>query len=411
MRVLDRLARAALARHLASLQGGRIHFHDDWGHWSAGPPAPSALAAHIRVHDTRFYRDVVLGGTVGASQSYLRGAWECDDLTTLFRIFLKDGRIADRTDSRFGWITSAVDRLMWRCRPNDRARSRRNIAAHYDLGNDFFALFLDDSMTYSCAIFPHAATSLEQAQVEKLDRVCQRLGLAPGDRVLEIGGGWGSFARHAASRYGCHVTTTTISREQYEFARERVRREGLEDRVRVILQDYRDLRGRFDKIVSIEMIEAIGHDQIGPFLRKVSSLLTRQGAALVQCITMAEAAYERYHRSVDFIQKHVFPGSCLLSMNHLQHEADRAGDLRIETVEDIGPHYVGTLRAWRERFQRRLDDVRELGRDERFVRLWNYYLTYCEAGFRERFLGDVQLVLAKPRWHGRELAPVPASPW
>ncbi len=413
MRILDRFARGAFARHLApSLQGGRIHFDDELGRWSAGVEDPGdALTARITVRDLRFYRSIATGGTVGAAQSYLNGDWDCDDLTILFRILLKDGAIADSTDRRFGGLTGLLARLAQRVYRNTRLRSRRNIAAHYDLGNDFFALFLDESMTYSCAIFPDATASLEEAQIEKLDRVCRRLGLRAGDRVLEIGGGWGSFARHAATRYGCHVTTTTISREQYAFTCERVRREGLEGSVRVLFQDYRDLAGHFDKIVSIEMIEAIGHDQVGLFLRKVSSLLTRQGAACVQCITLAESAYEKYRRSMDFIQKHVFPGSCLLSMNHLAREADRTGDLRIESVEDIGPHYVGTLQAWRERFLRRLDDVRHLGRDERFVRLWSYYLSYCEAGFRERFLGDVQLVLAKPSWRGSDLAPAPASPW
>ncbi len=411
-RIFDRLARFAFMRHAGTLRGGRIHFQDELGSWSVGDAdAPGVLGTRVLVHDLGFYREIAQGGTLGAAQAYLRGAWDCDDLTTLFRVLLKDGSFADATDRRFGRIAAPFARLAHRLHANTRQGSRRNIAAHYDLGNDFFALFLDDSMTYSCAIFPSHSASLEKAQETKLDRVCEKLGLRAGDRVLEIGGGWGSFARHAASRYGCEVTTTTISKEQHTFASRRVQEDGLEGRVHVLLEDYRDLRGRYDKIVSIEMIEAIGHERIGLFLRSISSLLERHGAALVQGITLAETAYEHYRRSVDFIQKHVFPGSCLLSMSHLAREAERAGDLRLEHVEEIGPHYVGTLLAWRQRFLDRLDDVRRLGRGERLVRLWNYYLSYCEAGFRERFLGDVQVVLAKPRWRAGEIAPLPASPW
>jgi cyclopropane-fatty-acyl-phospholipid synthase len=411
-RFFDRLARSAFMRHGASLRGGRIQFHDELGSWTAGDAeTPDALTTHINVHDLRFYRDVARGGTLGAAQSYLQGSWDCDDLTTLFRVLLKDGSFADATDRRFGRLAAPIARLAHRLRSNTRRGSRRNIAAHYDLGNDFFSLFLDSSMTYSCAIFPSRAASLETAQETKIDRVCEKLGLQSGDRVLEIGGGWGSFARRAASRYGCDVTTTTISREQFAFASERVREDGLEGRVHVVLEDYRDLRGRYDKIVSIEMIEAIGHERIGLFLRRISSLLERNGAALVQGITLAEAAYQHYLRSVDFIQKHVFPGSCLLSMDHFARETERAGDLRVEHVEEIGPHYVGTLRAWRTRFRDRLDDVHRLGRGDHLARLWNYYLSYCEAGFRERFLGDVQVLLAKPLWRAGEIAPLPASPW
>jgi cyclopropane-fatty-acyl-phospholipid synthase len=410
-RAIDRIARSAVRRHFEGLKGGRIRFVDSDGAWVTGGGESDVPDVIVRVNDSRFYRDIVLGGTLGVAESYLRGAWDCDDLTSLFRIALRDARIADATDRRFARWTAPIARIMHRLRSNTRHGSRRNIHAHYDLGNELFALFLDESMTYSCAIFPHEEATLEEAQEAKLERICTKLGLCAEDRVLEIGSGWGSFARHAAARYGCHVTTTTISREQHDLVRESVRRDGLEGRVQVLLRDYRDLVGRFDKVVSIEMIEAVGHENIGRYLHKIASLLDPRGAALVQGITLSESAFENYRRSVDFIQKYVFPGSCLVSLRHFAEQAVETAQLHVADIENIGPHYVGTLRAWRERFLQRIDDVRRLGRDERFVRTWYYYLSYCEAGFVERFIGDVQVVLAKPGWSAPRVEPLPSSPW
>jgi cyclopropane-fatty-acyl-phospholipid synthase len=252
-------------------------------------------------------------------------------------------------------------------------------------------------MTYSCGIFAQDETTLREASLEKIDRICRKLRLEPQHRVVEIGSGWGSFALHAASRYGCHVTTTTVSREQYDYVRDRVRAEGLEDRIEVLLRDYRDLEGRYDRLVSIEMIEAVGHDHLETYLATCDRLLTEDGTALLQAIVMPDRDHAAYLRSVDFIQKYIFPGSCLPSLGSMTRAMGRAASLRIEHVEDIGLHYARTLRHWRERFHARSEDLRAAGRSDRFLRLWHYYFCYCEAGFAEKYLGNLQVVLAKPR--------------
>jgi cyclopropane-fatty-acyl-phospholipid synthase len=280
-------------------------------------------------------------------------------------------------------------------RRNTRAGSRRNIAAHYDLGNDFFALFLDASMMYSCALFEDPAATLAEAQRAKLDAVCRKLALGPGDHVLEIGTGWGGFALHAASRYGCRVTTTTISRNQHELARERVRAAGLEARVTLLLEDYRDLRGRYDKLVSIEMIEAIGHQYFGEFFRRCDALLAPGGRMLLQAITIADQRYEAARDEVDFIKRYIFPGCCIPSVTALARAMTASSTLRIEHLEDIGPHYATTLARWRDNLLGNAARVRALGLPESFLRMWVFYLCYCEAGFAERALGDVQAVLRK----------------
>jgi cyclopropane-fatty-acyl-phospholipid synthase len=407
----DRLARRLVESRLRPLKSGRIHFRDVLGDWVAGPGADVELDARIAVFDTSFYRRVATGGTLGAAESYLRGHWDCDDLAVAFRILLRDHALLDAMDRGLGRLIMPFARLGHRMRRNTRSGSKKNIHAHYDLSNEFFTHMLDDSMTYSCGIFSSPETNLGAAQEAKLERICRKLGLGANDHVVEIGSGWGSFAIHAARRHGCRVTTTTISRAQLDYSREKIQALGLADRVRVLFQDYRDLEGEYDKLVSIEMIEAVGHENQGEFLRKCSSLLKPDGAALIQAITLSDSHYENYRKGVDFIQRHVFPGSCLLSLTRIAGEAAKAG-LRIQHLDDIGPHYVGTLRAWRDRFQRRLEEVRRLGFPERFVRTWNYYLSYCEAGFLERFLGDAQVLLVKPDCRrGFEIPALPASPW
>jgi cyclopropane-fatty-acyl-phospholipid synthase len=275
--------------------------------------------------------------------------------------------------------------------------SRRNIAAHYDLGNDLFALFLDDTMAYSCGVFEREDATLHEAQVAKFERACRRLRLSPSDHLLEIGTGWGGLALHAASRYGCRVTTTTISREQHDWARERIRAAGLSDRVTLLLDDYRDLRGRYDKLVSIEMIEAVGHQFLDTYTAQCSRLLEPHGAMLLQAITIRDQLYAEALESVDFIQRYIFPGSFIPSVTAIADSVRRATDMKVFHLEDIGPHYATTLRRWRERFFERIDDVRRLGYSEQFVRMWDFYLCYCEGGFLERQLGDVQMLLTKPR--------------
>ncbi|MDZ7747607.1 MAG: cyclopropane-fatty-acyl-phospholipid synthase family protein [Halofilum sp. (in: g-proteobacteria)] len=290
---------------------------------------------------------------------------------------------------------SALHRAWYRARANTPLGSRRNIRAHYDLGNDLFRLFLDESMTYSAGVFERPGATLEQAQAAKLDRICRKLGLHAGHRVLEIGTGWGSFALHAARHYGCHVTTTTISDEQHALAAERVRAAGLGERVTLLQSDYRDLEGEYDRLVSIEMIEAVGHEYLETFFGCCAERLAPDGRMLLQVITTGERDYERYRRSVDFIQRYVFPGSLCPSLGALVGAIGRGSDLRITHLEDLAGDYVETLRHWRARFHARADEVRALGYPERFLRLWDYYLQYCEAGFAERHIGDLQLVLER----------------
>ncbi len=354
------------------------------------------LRVTLTIRDPEAWQRIALGGTVGAAEAYMDGQWDASDLTTLVRIFVRNRELMDRMEGGLARLGAMLLRAWHELRRNTRAGSRRNIAAHYDLGNELFRLFLDETMMYSSAIYRDPSESLELAQRRKLDRICRKLALSPATRVIEIGTGWGGFAIHAARHYGCHVTTTTISREQRELATARVREAGLEDRVRILDLDYRALEGRYDRLVSIEMIEAIGHQYLDTYFRKVSDLLEPDGMALVQAITIEDHRYERALHAVDFIKRHIFPGSFIPSVGAMTGAIARASDLKLFHLEDIGPSYALTLAAWRERFNRALDHVRALGYPERFVRMWNFYLCYCEGGFIERSIGDVQMLLVKP---------------
>jgi cyclopropane-fatty-acyl-phospholipid synthase len=397
-----RLLAPVMRRRLEDLRGGRISVRDGRGEWSVGEASGrDPLSATLEVRDDRFYRSVALGGGLGASEAYLRGWWEAEDLPRLLRILARNRDVLHGLDAGSARAPGPLRRLLHGLRRNSRRGSRRNIEAHYDLGNDLFALFLDDTLTYSCGVFEHPGASMQEASMAKLDLVCRKLDLRPEHHVLEIGTGWGSFALHAADRHGCRVTTTTISPAQHDLAVRRVRAAGLEDRVRVLRRDYRDLEGTYDRLVSIEMIEAVGHEHLDVYLATCAARLAPGGAALIQAIVMPDEGYDRYLRNVDFIQRHVFPGSCLPSLATMRSAADRT-DLRIVDLDDLTPHYVPTLRSWRERFLAHVDEVRRLGYPERFVRLWDFYLAYCEAGFAERYIGDVQVLLAKPGWTAPE---------
>jgi cyclopropane-fatty-acyl-phospholipid synthase len=402
------LARALVHQRLAAIHHGQLSVEDFRGtrRFGAGSDLPPAS---LRVLDPRFYRRVALSGSLGFAESYLRGEWTADDLTGLLRVFARN--VTRRGGGR--WAHAALARPLARLghalRANSRRGSRRNIEAHYDLGNAFYALFLDETMTYSCGIFPDPPGTLREASVRKLDLVCRKLGLGPNHRVLEIGTGWGSFALHAARTCGCRVTTTTISPAQRQMALERVRAAGLSDRIEVLGTDYRDLSGTFDRLVSIEMIEAVGHANLPAYFRACADRLRPDGAMLLQAITMPDRDYQEYLASADFIQRHVFPGSSLPSLGSIAGAVART-DLRIDHVESIGRHYGETLRRWRAAFTDRLPEVRTLGFDERFVRLWTYYLCYCEAGFEENYVDDLQIVLAKPAWKAPSALPGPADP-
>jgi cyclopropane-fatty-acyl-phospholipid synthase len=390
---LGMLARRAVLARLAGLSGGLLRIREDAGTLAFGDGA--GPEATLTVHDPAFYAETAWGGSVGAAESYMLGHWRADDLTALMRLMLRNHEVLDGMERGLARLSAPLRRLAHWLHRNTRAGSRRNIAAHYDLGNDFFRLMLDETMMYSCALFERPEMTLAEASTAKLDRVCRALALGPADHVLEIGTGWGGFALHAASRYGCRVTTTTISPSQFELARERIHAAGLEDRVTLLLEDYRDLRGTYDKAVSIEMIEAIGHRQYGTFFRQCARRLAPGGRMLLQTITIADRHYARTRDEVDFIKRYIFPGSCIPAISALAGAMAESSDLCIEQLEDIGPHYATTLARWRANFLGHLAEVRAMGYPETFIRMWEFYLCYCEAGFAERQLGDVQMLLAR----------------
>jgi cyclopropane-fatty-acyl-phospholipid synthase len=340
---------------------------------------------------------VAFGGSSGSGEAYINGHWDCSSKTEMVRIFLRNRQVLEGMDGRFALFRVMMNRgLHWLSR-NTRKGSRKNISAHYDLGNDLFSLFLDPTMMYSSAYYPSVEASLEEAAVAKLDRICRKLDLKPEDHVLEIGTGWGGFAIHAAKHYGCRVTTTTISREQRDLAKRRIREEGLESRITLLFDDYRDLEGQYDKLVSIEMIEAIGHQYMDRFFEKCSSLLKPHGMLLLQAITIADQRYEAALRRVDYIKKFIFPGGFLPSVSAMCQSVARVTDMKPLHLDDMGFHYARTLSDWRRRFLNRIDEVRALGYSDAFIRKWDYYLCYCEGGFMERDIGTVQLLLTKPR--------------
>ena len=384
----ESIAERLVRRQLARLERGELTVAGE--RYGTGSPR-----AEIRVHDPRFWAEVAYGGSVGAGEAYMLGYWSADDLVAALRIVAANRAVLDGLETGFAALSAPLRKMLHWAARNTRSGSRRNIAAHYDLGNEFFALFLDPTMMYSSAVFEHPGMTLEEASVAKLERICRRLELEPGDRVLEIGTGWGGFAMHAASRYGCHVTTTTISGEQHALARRRVREAGLDDLVTLVRKDYRDLEGRYDKLASIEMIEAIGHEYFETFFAKCASLLEPGGRMALQAITIADRRYDAARKSVDFIKRHIFPGCCIPSVTRLLQAATRASDLRLVHLDDIGPHYATTLRLWRENLLGNAARVRALGYPEEFLRRWEFYLAYCEAGFAERALGDVQALFER----------------
>lgn len=398
-RMLDGLARRAVHARLRQLENGELTIRDGGQtfSFSYGRRTGSCdLSATIEVHDARFYADMAFGGSIGAGEAYMLGWWSVDDLTALVRILLCNRSVLDGMEGGIARLTAPLQKALHWLNRNTREGSRRNISAHYDLGNDFFRLFLDPTMMYSSAIFERPEMTLEDAQVARLERICRKLQLKPTDHLLEIGTGWGAMAMHAAANYGCRVTTTTISREQYDLAKERIAQAGLSDRITVLLEDYRDLSDRYDKLVSIEMIEAVGHQFYDTYFAQCGRLLKEDGLMLLQAITIADQRYEAAKRSVDFIQRYIFPGSTIPSVTAMLCSITRSSDMRLVHQEDIGPHYATTLRRWRENFERERQAILALGYPETFMRMWEFYLCYCEGGFEERVIGNAQMLLAKP---------------
>jgi cyclopropane-fatty-acyl-phospholipid synthase len=398
-RGLERLLRGRLIAQMSRLRDCNLRLIDADGDLHLGTAADDpaqTLHTTIRVRDPGFYRLIAANGSVGAGEAYMDGLWDCSDLVALVRILVRNRELLDAMESGVARLGGWAMRLLHTLQRNTRAGSRRNISAHYDLGNELFQLFLDQNLMYSSAIFASVDDTLETASHRKIERICQKLQLNAADHVVEIGSGWGGFALHAAANYGCRVTTTTISREQFDLASQRVQQAGLGDRITLLCRDYRDLDGRYDKLVSIEMIEAIGHQYLGTYFAKCASLLKDDGMALIQAITIEDHRYRRALNAVDFIKRFIFPGSFIPSIAAMQGAIART-DLKLSNLEDIGPSYALTLRHWRQRFFANIDAVRALGYPERFVRMWDFYLCYCEGGFLERSIGDVQLLLTRPR--------------
>jgi len=401
-----RWLRDQVLRRFESLRVGRITFIDGGLRRTFGEPVESCpLSATIHVLDSAFYPAVALSGSVGAGAAFADGLWSSNHLTNVVRILSRNREVLDGLEGGLARASAPFRAAYQWLRRNTRSGSRRNIEAHYDLGNDFFESFLDPTMMYSCGVFERVDASMEDASRAKIARICDKLELRADHHVLEIGTGWGGFALYAAREYGCKITTTTISKAQYEGAVRRIREAGLEDRVEVVMEDYRDLTGSFDRVVSVEMIEAVGHKFYDDYFRACSDRLKPDGMMLLQAITIQDQHYRQALGEVDFIQRYIFPGSCIPSVESIAVSVARATDMKVFQMEDIGPHYVRTLACWRERLQQNRDHVMRLGYSEHLLRLWEFYFSYCEGGFAERVLGDVQVLLTKPLARRSPLTP------
>ena len=394
---LDSLARRVVRSRLAEMRHGRLVLCENGREEVFGDVSEDCpLTARLIVNDPRCYSEVAFGGSIGAGEAYIHGYWSTDNLTNVVRIFVRNRDVLANMESGAALVTRPFQKLFHWLHRNTQKGSRRNIAAHYDLGNEFYRLWLDRRMMYSSAFFECPGMSLDAASTAKLDRICRKLALGPDDHVIEIGTGWGGFAIYAATQYGCRVTTTTISRQQYEYARGEIERAGLAGRITLLLKDYRELEGEFDKLVSIEMIEAVGYQYHDTFFRKCAELLKPRGEMLLQSITIADQYYEQAIKGVDFIKRYIFPGGCLTSVTAMAASLTRVTDMRVTHLEDIGPHYATTLKRWHDRFFASIDKVAKLGFSDEFVRMWQYYLCYCEGGFIERTIGNVQMHVIKP---------------
>ncbi|TWX53628.1 SAM-dependent methyltransferase [Colwellia hornerae] len=355
----------------------------------------STLKGKIHIHDISVYRDFVKGGSIGVSEAYIAGKWSSPNLTNVIRIFAKAQQETDSLESKKSWLNKLKNSIThWQNR-NTQSGSKKNILAHYDLGNELYTRFLDPEMMYSSAIYPTKDASLDEAQLHKLATICQRLSLSDNDHLLEIGTGWGGLAIYAAQNYGCKVTTTTISDAQFNYAQERINKLGLQDQITLLKQDYRDLTGSFDKVVSIEMIEAVGYEFLPSFFKQCNDLLKDGGKLLIQSITIADQRFDYYRSNVDFIQRYIFPGGFLPSVNVLSDNITRHSNLVVEQLDDIGLDYAQTLAHWREKFLVSWSDLTQFGYDDTFKRLWLYYFAYCEGAFLERSTSAVHIVARK----------------
>ena len=391
---LTSIFKSGLQKKFKNLKTGHISVNDGDETFTFGDSSSDEKVS-VDIHSQEFYVMTGSGGALGIAEAYVAGYWSSDDVVKLFQIILRNRDILLSLEKGFAKLVKPINKMIHRGRQNTLKGSKENILAHYDLSNDFYKLWLDPSMTYSCAFFNNDSVTLEEASIEKLDRICRKLDLSEDDSVLEIGTGWGSFSIHAAKNYGCKVTTTTISDAQFDYARSRIKDEGLESKITLINKDYRDLDGKYDKIVSIEMIEAVGHEYIPDYFSKLSSLLKNNGLVALQGITYNDQNFEVYKNSVDFIKKYIFPGSCLISIAQIIDVIKKDTDLAMVDMEDITKHYAVTLNRWRKNFMDVIPKVKEMGYSQAFINMWEFYFLYCEAGFSERNIGDVQMIFAK----------------
>lgn len=394
--LVDRVSDSLFRRALSRISQGSITLDGAVNAQRFGDPSDDGPHTQVTIHDPRALRAAVFGGSLGAGEAYMNGWWTCDDLTAFIRLMLRNRAALEQLDDLWRAALVPLQAVRYRLERNSRAGSRRNIAAHYDLSNEFFALWLDPTMCYSCGVFTDGAETMEQASVAKMDRLCTKLGLRPEHHLLEIGCGWGGLSIHAARRFGCRVTATTISARQAEWARRAVAQAGLSDRVEIIERDYRDLRGAYDRIVSVEMIEAVGAENTAGYFAQCSSLLKPEGLMALQAIVIRDQFFRRAARTRDWLKAYIFPGSCLPSNEHIAGAVRRSTDMVMLDLEDIGLDYARTLQFWRDRFNAAEPQIRALGFDDRFLRMWRFYLSYCEGAFLERHVSDVQIVLAKP---------------
>ena len=396
--ILHRIAKALVFRQLKKIDTGYISIQEGNKKFSFGKKGN--LSAHITVHDPRFYGALAFGGSIGVSEAFMQKFWSVNDLTKLIRIMAINQNAMDQLESLFNVFLKPILKCLHYLNQNSVKGSRINISKHYDLGNDFFSLFLDSTMMYSSAVFKNPQDSLYQGSMHKLEMICQGLELNAQDHVIEIGSGWGGFAIYAAQNFGCMVTTTTISKQQYLFVKQKIKDLKLTHKIKVLLSDYRHLKGQYSKLVSIEMLEAVGYQYYDTYFKVCSHLLKPDGIAFIQTITIADQRYEKAKHSVDFIQRYIFPGSCIPSLTALQNSITESSDLKIYQVRDIGDHYARTLALWRIAFFKRLSEVKALGFDDVFIRMWHFYLAYCEGGFKEKVISDIHLKLIKPDYRG-----------
>jgi cyclopropane-fatty-acyl-phospholipid synthase len=399
---LSKFAKKLVHSKLANLYAGCLQIEENGEIFTFGQALEDTdLVGRLVVHDVSCYGEIMTGGTIGAAESFMTGDWSSPDLTKLVRVMVRNLDILDHIEGGLALISKPLLKGFHYLNQNSAKGSRRNIAAHYDLGNDLFEAFLDPTMMYSSGIFPSAEAGMEDASLNKLKVICNKLQLTADDHVVEIGTGWGGFAIYAAKHYGCKVTTTTISQEQFNLAKQRVEEEGLQDKITLLLEDYRDLKkvyaGQFDKLVSIEMIEAVGWKFYNTFFAHCSALLKPEGLALIQAITIVDQRYDQARKDVDFIQRYIFPGSCIPSVTALVNASTNASDFNLVQAQDFGLHYARTLKMWQDTFNEKSKLISELGYSDDFKRMWQFYLSYCEGGFEERTIGVNHLVFAKPR--------------